>query len=75
MQDGTALDFVILCRFLVVHLFPGEYQPLLLRRYAFFFFYSFFDAFYFVGGLDIDFYFFAGESFNFYEHFTQLAGL
>lgn len=44
-----------------IHLFSGENETLLLRWNAFFFFNTFFDAIDFVGGLDIDFDFFASE--------------
>lgn len=44
-----------------VHLFSGENETLLLRWNAFFFLDAFFDAIYFVRGLDVDFDFFASE--------------
>lgn len=44
-----------------LHLFSRKNETLLLRWNAFFFFDTLFDAIHFVGGLDVDFNFFASE--------------
>ena len=84
VQNRPSRYFIVSSCFLVVHLeilyvqgknyltslylLPREDKSLLRWRNSFFFFDSFLDPLHAVSGLNVNLYFLASESFDFYEH-------